>query len=360
MQHATQGPTPAAWTAAEATAETSWIYRLRSTDSSELLQAVRAAHVPGKPLLSYRRSDFPLRSCLEVLGRAFHEAGHGRGMALVKGLPRESLTPEEFELMTWAIGLHFGVARPQNRASAYMNEVKDVGTVYRSATGRGYSSNSELDFHVDGADVVLLSCYNQAPVGGMSMCSSSVKAWEVIRAERPDLAEVLRTPFPFSRNGEQTADQEPWYMSPIFGFEGGRTFCMWVRNRVENSQRLPGAPQLSPLQREALDFLDAVVRRPELMYCMHLEAGDLQLLSNHTALHSRTEFEDHPDEARKRTLYRLWIATPDSPPLPAGWEQFYGTREAGVVRGGIRGQQYDDACSAFDREQASAIRMALT
>ena len=259
--------------------------------------------------------------------------------------------------MTWVIGLHFGVARPQNKVSAYMNEVKDAGTVYRSATGRGYSSNAELDFHVDGADVVLLSCYNQAPFGGTSMCSSSVKAYEVMMAERPDLVDVLRGGVPFSLNGEEAAGQPAWRVQPVFGVEEGRVFCMWVRNRVENAQKLPGVPQLTAVQREALDYLDEVVRRPELMYSMQLEPGDVQLLSNHTALHSRTEFQDHDAPEKKRTLYRLWIATPDSPRLPAGWENFYGTRQPGVVRGGIRGQQYDDVRRAFDADQARAMGM---
>jgi len=117
----------------------------------------------------------------------------GRAMALVKNLPREGVTPAEFRLMTWAIGLHFGVARPQNRTSDYITEVKDTGHAYRSPTGRGYNSNAELDFHVDSSDVVLLSCYNQAPVGGMSMCASAATAYEIVQAERPDYAAALAT-----------------------------------------------------------------------------------------------------------------------------------------------------------------------
>ncbi len=351
-------PTRASWTSDDLRRDTRWTVRLDPRETAELFAAVRRGYVPGRPLIAYRKDDFPLSRSLDALGAAFDEVRDGRGLALVKGLPRDGIAPEEFALVTWVIGLHFGVARPQNKASAYLNEVKDAGTVYRSATGRGYSSNAELDFHVDGADVVLLSCYNQAPVGGTSMCSSSVKAYEVMMAERPDLVDVLRAGVPFSRNGEEAPGQPAWDLQPIFGIEDERVFCLWVRNRVENAQQLPGVPSLSPLQREALDYLDEVVRRPALMYSMQLEPGDVQLLSNHTALHSRTQFEDHADPDRKRTLYRLWLATPDSPRLPAGWERFYGTREPGAVRGGIRGQHYDDACRAFDAAQARAMGMA--
>jgi hypothetical protein len=85
------------------------------------------------------------------------------------------------------------------------------------------------------------------------------------------------------------------------------------------------------------------------MYSMRLEAGDLQLLSNHTALHSRTEFRDDEDENKKRTLYRLWLSMPDAPPIPASMASFWGSTESAVVRGGIEGHCYDDVCRKFDR-----------
>src|SRR4051812_29229858 len=118
---------------------------------------------------------------------------------------------------------------------------------------------------------------------------------------------------------------------------------MWVRNRVVFGEKLPGAPQLSAQQREAMDLLDEIVRRPAFMFSMRLEAGDLQILSNHTALHSRTQFLDSPVPEKKRLLYRLWLSTPDAPRLPTPWRAYYGAVETGVVRGGSFGQQYTEA-----------------
>lgn len=346
-----------AWSVADVEHEDRWIFKLTEVESKELIDVVRRGRVEGKSLLDYRQQDFDLKVSLARLDHAFQEVRDGRGMALVKNLPREGVSAEEFELMTWAIGLHFGVARPQDKKSGYINMVRDVGGVYRSPTGRGYSSNAELDFHVDGSDVVLLSCYNQAAAGGMSMCTSSIKAYQVVQAERPELASALRTPYPFSRNGEEQGDEPAWFLAPLAGVQDGRLFCAWNRNRLENALKIDGVPPLTSVQREAVEYLDAVVRRPELMYCMHLEPGDLQLLSNQTALHSRTSFEDHADESKKRTLYRLWLATPNSRTLPAGWEHYYGTREGGTVRGGTKGHFYDDACRSFDRRQAADMRM---
>jgi hypothetical protein len=350
---------PAAWNVADVTSDTSWTIPLTEKQASGLLDAVRAGKLEGKPLIEYRKRDFPLDGVLEPLRAAFREVRDGRGMALIKGLSRDGVSPEEFELMTWAIGLHFGVARPQDRTSSYINKVRDVGTDYRSPTGRGYSSSAQLDFHVDGADVVLLSCYNQAPVGGMSMCTSSVKAFEVMVDERPDLAEVLLTDFPFSRNGEQPAGDAPWIYVPVFSFQDERLFCVWNRNRVQNALKLDDVPQLTGPQREAIGYLDAVIRRPDLMFCMNLEPGDLQLLSNQTALHSRTHFEDHPEEERKRTLFRLWLAMPDSFRLPNGLEDYTGSCKPATVRGGSKGHHYTEACRQFDTEQAQDMSMLM-
>jgi hypothetical protein len=352
-------PSPASWTVADVEADRSWIHPLSPAAAAGLLAAVRRAGDPARPILAWRRDDFDLGAAIPTLAAAFREVRDGRGMALVRNLPREGVTPAEFRLMTWAIGLHFGVARPQNRASDYITEVRDAGVTYRSPTGRGYSSNAELDFHVDSSDVVLLSCYNQAPVGGMSMCSSAATAHAIVAAERPDYAAALATGYPFSRNGEQAPDEAPWYATPICTVENGRMFCKWNRNRIENAQKLEGVPRLSTLQREAMEYFDSVLRRPENMFCMHLAPGDLQILCNQSLLHSRTSFTDHADADKKRILYRLWLAPPDSRRLPASWAVYFGTTEPGAVRGGMKGQRYDDVRRDFDERQAAALGMKV-
>ena len=64
------------------------------------------------------------------------------------------------------------------------------------------------------------------------------------------------------------------------------------------------------LRREALDFLDAQLQRSDLQVRMQLRKGDLQLVNNFTALHSRTEFLDRPGQPRH--LLRLWLDDPRS------------------------------------------------
>jgi len=351
---------PAAWNAAELERDRKrWHFALDDKARRDLLAALKKASDPDKTLLDYRREDFELGSGWPVIAAAFKEAQHGRGVALIKGLPRDSLDEKAFELLTWAIGLHAGVGRPQGKASHYISAVRDAGTAYRTGTGRGYSSNAELDFHTDSTDVVALSCYNKARSGGMSITTSTPAAYARMKAEFPAQVEWLRRPVHFSRQGEQAPDEAPSYPHPIFDERGGKLFSKWNWNRVTSAQKLDGVPKISAQHQEALDTFDQVVRWPDLAHAMWLEPGDLQVINSHVTLHSRTDFTDHDDPAAKRLLFRLWLAPPDGDHLPESWRVLFKAVEPGTVRGGIIGQAHDARCKAFERRQAQSLGMRL-
>ena len=350
---------PAAWTATELDADHGWIFALDDRARCDLVAALTHALDRDKSLFDYRREDFDLGSAGPVIHAAFAEARHGRGVALLRGLPREGLDEKDFEIMTWGIGLHQGVGRPQGKASHYISAVRDVGTDYRTGTGRGYSSNAELDFHTDSADMVVLSCYNKAASGGMSITTSSVAAYQCMRAEHPHLADYLHQPIHFSRQGEQAPDEAPSYLHPLFDECGGKLFSKWNRNRVTSAQQLAGVPTLSAEHRAALEQFDLLVRRPDLAHSMWLQPGDLQIINSHVTLHSRTDFTDHEDPLQKRLLFRLWLAPPDGDRLPESWRVLYKAVEPGTVRGGIIGQQHDAVRKAYERRQAAVLGMRL-
>lgn len=350
---------PAAWNVADLEADPSWIVSLDDQARRDLVATIRRARDPAKTLFDYRRDDFDLGSAWPAIAAALSEIRNGRGFALLRGLPRADVTPEEFELLTWAIGLHVGVARPQGKASQYISAVRDTGTAYRTSRGRGYSSNADLDFHTDSADIVLLTCYNVAKSGGMSLVSSSVAAHNLIARTRPDLPELLHTPYFFSRQDEQAPDESLAYPNPIFDEAEGVLCSKWNRNRLRSAQAIPGVPPITVPQQEALSLLDVTLRDPALMYQMYLQPGDMQMLNNHVTLHSRTEFVDFDDPSKQRTLFRLWLAPPDWPRLPESWRPAYRAIDAGTVRGGIRGQAYDGTRRAFERRQALDLGMRI-
>jgi hypothetical protein len=101
---------------------------------------------------------------------------------------------------------------------------------------------------------------------------------------------------------------------------------------------------LTPEQTAALDLFDALANSPALRLQMEFQAGDIQLVHNHTVLHDRTAFEDWPEPERKRHLLRLWLAPPAAPAarlrravrLRGAWRprgiMVKGTAESGAAR----------------------------
>jgi len=351
--------TPAAWRVADLDRDERWTYNLDDRARRDLLVAVERARDPAKALLDYRKDDFDLGSAWGVIEAALDDVKQGRGVALIHGLPREDLDEGQFELLTWAIGLHTGVARPQGKATQYVSAVRDAGMTYRTGTGRGYSSNADLDYHTDSSDIVFLSCYNRAASGGMTIVTSSIAAYGVMREEHPEMIEWLHRPVHFSRQGEQAPDEGASVLQPIFDEVDGKLFSRWNWNRVTSAQKLPGVPQLSDTHWAALKQFDQIVRRPELAYSMWLQPGDIQIVNSHTTLHSRTEFVDHEEAASKRLLYRLWLAPPDNERLPESWRDLYRAVEPATVRGGIRGHAYDDRRRAYEERQARDLGMRM-
>jgi hypothetical protein len=349
----------AAWTADSLASDPRWIVTLDDRARRDLVATLKKAADPERSLFDYRRTDFDLGAAGELVEAAMQEVRDGTGFVVLRGLPRDGLSRAEFQLLTWAIGLHTGVARPQGKESQFISAVRDVGTTYRTGKGRGYSSNAGLDFHTDSADVVLLTCYNVARSGGMSLVSSSVTAHQVLASERPDLAEVLHQPFYFSRQQEQAPGEDAYYPNPIYDNRDGLLFSKWNRNRLRSAQSIEGVPALTVTQHEAVDLLDAILRRASVVFSMYLQPGDMQILNNHVMLHSRTEFEDHDDADLKRCLFRLWITPPDCVALPDTWRPCFGSVEPATVRGGIVGLAYDDERRRYEHRQATTLGMRL-
>ena len=350
---------PSAWEIEDLKSTDDWCFEIDESDGILLRDSIKSLFEQDRDLFSYSPNEFNFGSSWEHIEKAVAEAHHGKGISIVRGLPREDLSQDEFRLLSWAIGLKAGVARPQGLASQYISAVQDAGTDYRAANGRGYSSNAELDFHVDVADLTILTCYNKAKSGGQSMISSGVTAHNYLTKERPDLAEIAYQHFYFSRQEEQAPDEKLFYSLPLFEEESGNLFCNWNRNRVQSAQNIEGVPELSKLQKETMDFLDEILTRPELMYTMYLEPGDMQIINNYRMFHSRTGYLDYENDLKKRCLYRLWLSPPDSIKLPESWKDFYRSVEPSMVRGGIIGQSYDETCIDFDKTHSKFLNMKI-
>lgn len=349
------------WTAAEIAQDLSWSMPWTPEEVADLVEATRRAMQRSTHLFELTRKDFDFSPRVRArIAAVAEELNHRSGMVLLKGLPVDEWDVQTTTLLYWGLGLHLGVPRPQGKMSQFISDVRDAGGTYRSAQGRGYNTNAKLDFHSDGSDLVGLICLKQAREGGDSMVTSSIRAFKVMQQERPDLAERLFDLYVFSRQGEEAPDETPYYRASIVGEQGGRLFCRHIRNHIHSAQKtFADIPRLTAQQVEALDYFDALLARPDLMYHMRLEKGDIQLLNNHIVLHSRTEYVDFDDPAEKRHLLRLWLASYEGAALPETWKETYKIVAPRSVRGGFKGTQITEEKRQFVHRLAQETQMQL-
>lgn len=358
----TPRPTPLrAWLAEDIRRDTSWIRVLTPMAVTGIEQALTHAKAEGKTWFAMTAADFPMgQAALNEVRQAFEATQRDYGLCLLRGFPVERWSADDARLALWGLGLHLGVARPQNKMSDVMNDVRNEDGNYKVKGGRGYNTNAGLDFHVDSGDVVALMCLHQARTGGNSMVTSSIMLRDEVARRRPDLLKVLQQPFYYSHQDAGDPSKPPFYQCPVFGGDDEPFACRVNRKNVTAAHRdFDEVPPLTLHQVEALDLLDELFADPRLAYSMLLQAGDLQILNNYVNVHSRTAFEDFEDPAMKRHLLRLWLSLPQSQPLPDGWREFYRDIRAGAVRGGNRGSHITPEFLAYETRQAQTLGMKL-
>ncbi len=350
---------PRAWTAAQAHADHSWIKRLDDAHRDALNAALLHARNVDKPFLEWEQSDFPLDARTVAFLRGATDTTQGQwGMCLVKGFPVNAWSEEDTRIVYWGLGLYLGVARPQNKASDVMTDVRDAGGQYKVKGGRGYNTNAELDFHMDSCDVVSLLCRRTAKSGGGSKVVSSIALRDEVAHVAPHLLDVLYQPFFHSYQGQQDPSQPPYYPLAIFGNHPEYFSARANRKNTVAAQRdFPEVPRLSEAQQEALDLLERLLASEKLCFEMTLEPGDMQLLNSYVTLHSRTGFEDFEEPDRKRHLLRFWLAVPNSQPLPDDWAEYYVDVRSGSVRGGVRGSGITEAFVRYEERHAKTLGM---
>jgi len=167
----------------------------------------------------------------------------------------------------------------------------------------------------------------------------------------PQLHELLQEPFYWSWKGQEAEGELPYYQQPIFSYEGGRFSSRYIKTHILSAQEFPDVPRLTEMQRMAMSAIDLLANDPQFHYSMMFEPGDFQFLNNHITYHARTEFDDYPEENRRRHLLRMWLSVPNSRPLSAGMTAIYRDPTAGAVRGGfpsrVAGHVYETKVSEF-------------
>jgi TfdA family taurine catabolism dioxygenase TauD len=297
-----------AWRAASFRNPSDYLLELGPDDREEILAALSTLGRQGRlapvPLLA--RGDFRFGGLAARLARAYDEVRSGRGFVVLRGLPFEGLSLEQYTAAVWGLGLHFGQALSQNAQGDLVTSVIDATA--EDATPRMYRSNLELRPHSDVTAMISLACWQKSRSGGASVVVSGVTVHDAIRERAPHLLEPLYRGFHYHRLGEEGPGEEATtpYRVPVFANRNGQLCCRYQRSGIAGGHRERGVP-LGERDIEALNLFDEVAAAPENRLAFFLERGDMIVINNYTVMHARTRFANFPEPERQRRLVRLWL-----------------------------------------------------
>src|SRR5437016_830762 len=323
---------PAGWSPESLKDLWRWSYTITERDADELVDGIAAVRRSGVAVVDVSRENFPLKQFGNVLLDVRRELMDGRGIVMMQNFPLDRLDRKEIAIAYIGLGAWLGHTMSQNKMGHILGHVKDLGGDYDDPHTRGYMTRAEMRFHTDACDYVGLLCLQTSKSGGASRIASSVTVYNRMLERRPDLVKVLTEDFYRSRSGEVSPGELPYFKQPIFSFTEGYFSATGVGAVIDKAQGLPGVPKFTPAQKEAVEVYRQTV--DDCALDIDFQRGDIQFLNNFVMLHTRREYEDWPEPARKRHLLRLWLRDPQGRPIPQ--EQREGRAGRGVNIAGVK------------------------
>lgn len=314
---------PCVWTGETLTKSDAWLLRLSDSEIAEMDRAMRNAQKKGLKMLEIRSEDFPLPSFEKHIPAILDELENGRGFLVIRGFPVENYSAHEAEMIFWGLGAHLGKSVSQNAIGELISHVISKGKQFGAKTVRGYETSAELFFHNDHGDVVGLFCLHPAKSGGVSKLVSTAAIYNKILENYPGYIDELCRGYYYHMRGEHQKGQPEVteHRVPIFSYHAGKLSSRSSRNAIIIGEAHLGHP-LNERELAPLDLVDKLAE--ELSMQMNFQRGDIQLVSNHSVMHARTNFVDYDEPEKKRDLIRIWWNVPNARPLTYEFSTRYG------------------------------------
>ncbi|OJW76190.1 MAG: taurine dioxygenase [Sphingomonadales bacterium 63-6] len=346
-------PSPIAWRGDELENSREWIYLLNPDEIAELEEVATRFLEDDPDLRTVTAADYPLPMCVRGLAQWGRDMDRGRGFVLVRGLRTYLYSDALSAAIFFVIGLHLGQPMRQNEVGDMIQHVIATSDMtYDNPKASSLRIRDALTYHSDSSDVVSLMCLRPAKSGGASSLVSAATLYNEVLKRRPDLAPLL---FESWHNDWRKQDRDApanTYETPMMSYVDG-VFSAYIGVPIiRSAQSYPEVPRLTRAQVELLDLLDAICLEPGVALHMDFRPGDMQWLLNYSALHTRTAFEDWPEDQRKRHLIRLWLKRDEPRPMVPNFGRH-------VVRGrqDARGDEVPPEKQKFRIGQASIPRL---
>lgn len=287
---------PAAWTPDELMSSRDWMHSLSDAETMEFLALADGGrwNGDGAVVLQMEKTAAVLQG--------------GNGFRIIRGVPVERLGADGSEKAFLALGRRIGrpMAQPGGvRVGHVRVDEKPAGARpgARWRKGYGFLEARQMPFHADLEDVIGFLCIRPAAEGGLRRIASAVTVWNVMREECPDLLRVLTRPFHMALTFPHPEHGRRWTRLPFLAVRDGLFSACAYRLHIRQALRMPGVPELTAEQTEALKAFNDTANRVSIP--VELRAGDLEYFNNHVVLHSRTRFRDEPPG---RHLLRIWLS----------------------------------------------------
>jgi hypothetical protein len=329
---------PEVWQAADLRADQSWIWCLNTTDLAEIDSALNTAGKNGKSMPGISREDFPLPTLGPRLAIAARDLDTGRGCLLIKGLDLGRYNKDEITNIYWGIGRYLGTPMIQNAAGDLIGNICNSGRTIGEKNVRGYTTKNRMMPHCDPMDIVSLLCIHSAKTGGRSLIVSASAIYNEICRTHPDYLPTLFLGYHYDLRGEGPAgspDEVTGNRVPVFSLCEGRLSCRFHGRSIREGMKKAGHP-LKGIDADAVDCVESLAVDKRFRFDMSLEQGDIQILNNYAVLHARDEFEDWPEQDRRRHLLRLWINL--DPTMARPLNPIFAARHNTGPRGAIQAQ----------------------
>jgi hypothetical protein len=319
---------PESWIGADIVDANDWRYPLSESDIGELDTALAHVNAAGWKWDEITKDRFPLGPLGDKLADVSEELESGCGVVKLSNLPVLRYSDEDLRSIFYGVGTHLGTPVGQNGARGLMRDIRDNS----KNGGKRVDSTDGLRWHTDRADVVGLLGVRSASSGGTSRLVSVPAIHNAMLERRPDLVDVLFDDFHRYSPRDEVGVEAGSYVLPVFGLREGYFTSHFSRTYIEQAEMLPDVPSLTLAQVEAIGLLCELA--DELGFEMPINPGDMQFLNNHVTYHGRTPFQDNGAGCDGRLLFRIWLSTPNSRPLPESHSVLWGSVEAGAIRGG--------------------------
>ena len=259
---------------------------------------------------SINKNDLPLFK-KKILNFRNERLLDGVGLFVIDGICMESFSVKEKTSIYTLASKILGELIIQNIKQEKIVEIKDIGKSMKTG-GRYHETKEGGSHHTDSPqwknvpDYLGMFCVHNAKKGGTNLFLSAYTIHNRILQERKDLLDIFYEKFYFDKRGEFKDGESPTVFQPIFELKNKKLFFRYLRNYIDAGHDIQNQPPSQP-QKDALTYLDNLMRMEDITLKYDLKPGDMVFSDNNWVVHGRTSFEDYDDENLKRFMLRTWI-----------------------------------------------------